>query len=63
MATMIIEMKDDKFLISITPYLENTFVIEEIKISEEAFNAINKKQNNKSPVKEFVEQWGKIFRE
>lgn len=63
MGKMVIDRKDDKFLVSIIPYLENTFVLDEIEISEDALNVINKRKNGESSVKKFVEQWGKIFQE
>lgn len=36
MGKIVIDRKDDKFIISVIPYLENTFVIDEIELTEEA---------------------------
>lgn len=41
MCKLIIDRKDDKFIISIPPYFENTLVVDYIEFSEEARNAIS----------------------
>lgn len=57
MNKMFIDVKDDKFLVSITPSFENTFVVDVIEITEEAKNAIDNKEGSESPVKEFISHW------
>ncbi|MEM4134539.1 MAG: hypothetical protein QXV73_05020 [Candidatus Micrarchaeia archaeon] len=64
MGKVIIDRKDDKFIVSIIPYLENTFVIDNIEITEEAENALFNGKGSQSPVQKFTEEWRKkIFRE
>lgn len=57
MKKLIIDKKDGKFVISISPFFENTFVIDEIEISEEAKNALFNGKGSFSIVKEFTKQW------
>ncbi|MDI1473017.1 hypothetical protein QI155_10785 [Thermodesulfovibrio sp. 1176] len=64
MGKVIIDRKDEKFIVSITPYLENTFVIDEVEISEEAENALFGRKGSDSAVKKFAEEWReKVFKE
>lgn len=64
MGKVIIDRKDEKFVVSITPYIENTFVIDEIEISEEAKIALFKGKRGISSAQKFAKEWReKIFRE
>lgn len=57
MSKLLIDLKDGKFMVSVIPYLENTFVIDEIDISEEAANALLKQKRSKAVVQKFAREW------
>lgn len=56
MGKVIIDRKDNKFVISIIPYLENTFVIDDIEITEEAKDALFKGETSCSSTQEFTKR-------
>ncbi len=59
MSKLIVDIKDDKFVVFITPYLENTFIVDEIEITEGAYDVIFDRQSQKNSVKEFIRYWRK----
>lgn len=64
MGKVIIDHKDNKFIVSVVPYLENTFVIDNIEITEEAKNALFNGKGNLSLVQKFAKEWReKIFQD
>lgn len=56
MSKIIIDKKDNKFVISIIPYLENTFVVDDIEITEEAKDALFKGETSCSSTQEFTKR-------
>lgn len=59
MAKVIIDRKDDKFIVAVTPLMEQVFVIDQIEISEEAKNVIFEKEGGQSLVEQFTREWYK----
>lgn len=58
MSKLIVDIKDDKFVVFITPCFENTFVVDSVEITPGVWDVIFSRQEEK-PIKEFVKYWRK----
>ncbi len=62
MGKILIDYKDNKFVIAIIPYLDNTFAVDSIEITKEAeFVIFNKERAEK--IENAKNKWRALFKE